>query len=174
LAGARDVEAWSGLRRLGEVLDRLRPRLRRFTDERGRELFDLPRAPRPSEEESAPVRYLPSYDNALLGHADRSRIVTEEHRRATMSANGVGAAAALVDGRMRALWTLERGKGSARLRVEALDALSAAEGRALEAEGERLLAFLAPDAASRDVALARGNVKRGGSAGATARATSRR
>jgi hypothetical protein len=173
-ASARDVEAWSGLRRLGEVIERLAPRLRRFTDERGRDLRDLPRAPRPAEDVPAPVRYLPSYDNALLGHADRSRIVTDENRRAVMSANGVGSAPVLVDGTMRAAWKLERGEGSALLRVQALGPVSSAEGREVEAEGQRLLHFLAPEVDRRDVLLTGAKVKRGGSGARAGAAPSRR
>jgi hypothetical protein len=70
-ASVMDVQSWSGLTRLKEVLDRLRPQLLAFRDEHGKELFDLPEAPRPDPSISAPVRFLGGYDNVLLGHADR-------------------------------------------------------------------------------------------------------
>ena len=63
---------------LREVIDRLRPQLRVFRDERGRELFDLPDAPRPDADVTAPVRFLPEYDNVLLSHADRSRFASDD------------------------------------------------------------------------------------------------
>src|SRR3954465_5126786 len=75
-AAPADVRTWSGLTGAGEILERLRPTLRIMRDDAGRELFDVPRAPLPSADVPAPVRFLPEYDNAVLSHADRGRIVS--------------------------------------------------------------------------------------------------
>ena len=77
-ASVLDLQNWSGLTRLKAVFERLRPELLTVRDEQGRELFDLPDAPRPDPDVPAPVRFLGEYDNALLGHADRRRIIPED------------------------------------------------------------------------------------------------
>src|SRR6266542_3686382 len=80
-ASVQDFQSWAGLGPMRAVVEELRPKLRTFRDERGRELFDLPKAPRPADDEEAPVRFLPEFDNVLLGSAERARIVTSTSRR---------------------------------------------------------------------------------------------
>jgi hypothetical protein len=147
-ASVRDMQAWCGLTRLGDVTERLRPELVTFRDERGVELFDLPEAPRPAEDVPASVRFLPYYDNALLAHADRTRIV-EDSLRAREVVFTVGCV--LIDGFVGALWKLARERSATVLRVELLGRVSKADRAAVAEEGERLLEFAAPEAASRDV-----------------------
>ena len=77
-ATTSDISAWCRLRGMAEVVERLRPRLRVFRNERGRELFDLPDAPRPDLGVPAPIRFLPEYDNLWLAHDDRSRVLSED------------------------------------------------------------------------------------------------
>ena len=90
-----------------EVLERLRPRLRTFGDDRGRELFDVPGALLPDPDIAAPVRFLPEYDNILLGHDDRGRIVSPGVSPWTE----VGWGSVLVDGFGSARWKMERDRG---------------------------------------------------------------
>jgi hypothetical protein len=114
-----DVAAWSRLTGMREVIDRLGPRLRRFTDARGRELVDLPDAPRPHEDTPAPVRLLPAYDNVLLSHADRSRFGPIAVS-AGATANGRWVGGVLVDGVVAGLWrsALDAERGVATITVE--------------------------------------------------------
>ncbi|MDQ3639260.1 MAG: winged helix DNA-binding domain-containing protein [Actinomycetota bacterium] len=142
-ATVRDVQAWSGLTRLGEVVDRLRPRLLSFRDERGRELFDLPDAPRPDPDTPAPPRFLPEFDNLILSHADRTRVIADEYRKAIASKNGMVPATMLVDGFVRGTWKTERSRQKATLVIEPFEALAKKDRGALAEEGERLVRFMA-------------------------------
>jgi hypothetical protein len=142
-----DLGSWSGLAGTAEVLEGLRPRLRVFRDDRGRELFDVPRAALPDPKTPAPVRFLPEFDNVALGHADRSRIVPEGVQQWTE----VGWATVLVDGFIAARWKLERQKDLATLRVEPFRPLARKEKAEVADEGARLMSFLEPDAGRRDL-----------------------
>lgn len=154
-AAVADVATWCRLTGLREVVDRLRPRLRRFRDERGRELFDLSDAPRPDPDVPAPTRYLPEYDNVLLSHADRSRVLdkSEAGRLYEPAARSTGSV--LHDGRLTATWRLHRDgdTGAATLVVRHLGRLPPGDADTIAAEGTRLLELLAPDAPDRDVQL---------------------
>ncbi|HEV7650201.1 MAG TPA: winged helix DNA-binding domain-containing protein [Actinophytocola sp.] len=153
-ASIADVQAWSGLTRLREVVDLLRPRLRVFADESGRELFDLPDAPRPPAELTVPVRFLPEFDNLLLSHADRGRVLSEAHRKRLFGVkNGVFPGTILVDGFVRGAWRVTRQRSAATLTITPWAKVSKKDGAALEKEGARLLDFLAADAGTRDVVL---------------------
>lgn len=139
-ATAADLVAWSRVTGLAEVFARLRPQLRVLRDERGRELFDLPRAPRPPASVEAPPRFLPDFDNVLLSHADRSRIVPDGIGDRIYKQFGHWSPL-LVDGRLRGTWKLDR--GAATLSIELGDKLTKAERAAVEEEGARLLEFAA-------------------------------
>jgi hypothetical protein len=155
-ATVADMGTWSGLSGLREVVDGLRPRLRVFHDERGRELSDLPDAPRPDPDTPAPVRFLPEYDNVLLSHADRSRVLVAGRLPPLFPGNGGRMGSVLVDGRFGATWRIATSPGTAVLTVEPFVPLAHRDRAALEEEGQRLLGFVAGDAA-RDVRIGPGS-----------------
>jgi hypothetical protein len=150
-ATVQDMQHWSGLTRLGEVAARLE--LVTFADENGKTLYDLPDAPRPDPETPAPVRYVPEFDNLTLSHADRARIISEEHRRRVFTVNGIIRATVLVDGFVRGMWKMESKRKAATLRVDLFAPVNDAERAALVEEGERLLAAAYPAATSREVTV---------------------
>jgi hypothetical protein len=146
-ATVADMGTWSGLSALREVVEALRPRLRVFNDQRGRELLDLPDAPRLDPDTPAPVRFLPEYDNVLLSHADRSRVLDPGRLPPLAPGNGGRLGTVLLDGRFAATWRIARFAHGALLTVEPFGAPARADRAALEEEGRRLLAFVAGDAA---------------------------
>lgn len=144
-ASVKDAQTWSGLTGLRAVMKRLRPRLRVFRDERGRELFDLPETPRPDPDTPAPPRFLPEFDNLLLSHADRIRVIHEDDRRRMATRNGQ------LPGVVRGSWQIRREAGAAVLVITPFEPLRADDRAALAEEGARLLAFAAEDAEAHDV-----------------------
>ncbi|MFE4689371.1 winged helix DNA-binding domain-containing protein [Streptomyces sp. NPDC056749] len=133
-AATADIRAWSGVAGLPAAVRALRDELVTFRDERGRVLLDLPDAPRPSPDTPAPVRFLPAFDNAILGYQDRSRIIDDAH----LGLSVAGLRAVLVDGRVAATWTTD----DRRLLVTPLRSLSAPEREAVREEGHDLATFL--------------------------------
>ena len=150
-ASSADVRTWSGVAGLREVIARLRPRLVTFRDERGRELFDLPDAPRPDPATPAPPRFLPEYDNILLGHDDRTRIIPSNTGLSIPAGRGGEYGSVLVDGFLGAMWRITRERDRAVLTVETGGAWSAADRAGVADEGARMLAFLAAEAADHEV-----------------------
>jgi hypothetical protein len=138
-ATVADVAKWSRVTGLRAVVERLRPRLRTFRDEAGRELFDVPGAPFPDPDTPAPPRFLPEFDNVLLSHADRTRITPADSPRLPLPAgNGARTGTFLVDGFLRGTWRLADG----RVRTEPFTPLRRREAAALDDEAERLRTFL--------------------------------
>jgi Winged helix DNA-binding domain len=139
-ASTADVQTWSGLKGLAEVIDRLAPRPVCFKDERGQTLYDLPDAPRPDPDTPAPVRLIAPFDNILLSHADRTRIVSDERRKTLFfSKNGVFPGTVLVDGWVAGSWELiGKGDGTS-IRVEPYTKFTSGAVDAITAEGGRLL-----------------------------------
>jgi Winged helix DNA-binding domain len=139
-AATADIRAWSGLAGLPATVAAMRDELVTFRDERGRVLLDLPDAPRPDPDTPAPVRFLPAFDNAILGYDDRSRIIDDAHRGLSVA----GARVVLVDGRVGATWSVEADT----VIVTPLRRFSRADRAAVAEQGRELASFL-PDNDSR-------------------------
>lgn len=150
-ASVKDVQTWSGLTRLSEVVEEMD--LITFTDEHGRELFDLPDAPRPDEDTPAPLRFLYDFDNLLLSHADRSRVITPRVKEQNFDPHGPIPRLVLVDGLTAGVWTTEIGKDRAVLRMRPFDPWPAAARDEAEREGAGLLAFLAGEVSDQRVEI---------------------
>jgi hypothetical protein len=154
-----DARTWSGLSALSEVFERLRPQFRIFFDESGRELFDVPDGPLPDPETPAPPRFLPVYDNVLLSHADRTRVIRAGDRQRMGYMEGVNFGSVLIDGFVGATWTIKREPKAATLRITLLDRLEKRERVAVEDEGARLLTFVANETSSRNVVVSENHAK---------------
>ena len=150
-ASLADMRTWSWLTGLGAVVESLGSQVLTYRDERGRALLDAADAPILTGEEPAPVRFLPEYDNALLSHEDRSRIMRAGYREAVFTRGAV-----LVDGFVVGAWRVERAARATTLSVELFEAVAASDRGDVEAEGHALLRFVAPEAVARDVRLVRG------------------
>jgi hypothetical protein len=150
-----DAQAFSGCKGLRAEFEKLRPQLKVFQNEKGQELFDLPRAPRPPANTPAPARFIPEFDNLILAHADRTRIVADEHRPALITKNLHVPATFLINGRVAGTWKIERAKKSATLIIHPFAPLPAKAKAELKYEGEPLLHFIEPDRMSKNVILMR-------------------
>jgi Winged helix DNA-binding domain len=133
-----DATAWSGVGGMRQVFESMRGELRTFRDEAGRELFDVPDGLLPGGDVDAPVRFLPEYDNTLLGHKDRSRVIADEHRPLVYIRAGLMIGTVLLDGFAAAGWRVKDGE----LALEPFRKLTNAEQKAIEPEAEALVAWL--------------------------------
>ncbi|WP_046506529.1 winged helix DNA-binding domain-containing protein [Streptomyces odonnellii] len=140
-ASSADLRAWCGLAGLPAAVAAIREELVTFRDEQGRELLDLPNAPRPDPGTPAPVRFLPAFDNAILGYHDRGRIIDTPHRGLSVT----GARVVLVDGRTAATWTTE----AATVTITPLRDFTRAERTAVIEEGQSLASFLSDNDSDR-------------------------
>jgi hypothetical protein len=141
-ATVNDAQTWSGLTRLREVTERLD--LRHYRGEDGADLLDLPDVRLPDPDTPAPPRFLPEYDNLLLSHADRKRVIPRPRPIPLLPGNGAAAGFVLIDGDWGAVWKLSRDGDTAIITITPFIALGHATRDALTAEASRLLDFLAP------------------------------
>ncbi|MFI1678211.1 winged helix DNA-binding domain-containing protein [Streptomyces sp. NPDC020607] len=152
-ASVKDMQTWARLTRLRVVFERLRPRLRTFRDENGVELFDLPDAPRPDPDTPAPPRFLPEYDNLLLSHADRTRVVPADYKGRTWKGN-VSYCVFLLDGFLAGVWRLAEDvkSGAAVLTIEPFGRRPGqAQREELVREAEWMLTRVAETSSSYDI-----------------------
>ncbi|MBK9746726.1 MAG: AlkZ family DNA glycosylase [Chloroflexi bacterium] len=152
-ATVSDAQTWSGLSKLKEVFEALRLELVTYKEEGGRaEYFDLPNQAIPDADTPAPVRFLPEFDNLLLSHAKRTRIISDQYRdRIFGSGNLRISATILVDGFVAGLWTVESAKKTAALVIAPFVPLAPADRDALTEEGERLIRMIDPEAKTHEV-----------------------
>jgi hypothetical protein len=148
-ATVSDIRIWSWLTGLREVVERLRPRLRTFRDEAGRELFDVGDGVFMDPDVPAPIRFLPQYDNIFLSHDDRSRILVEKMTVPDLVWKG----GLLIDGFVAAAWRIRRDKLGATMTIEHVHPVSGDQRLEIEEEATRLLGFLAADAETRNVQI---------------------
>ncbi|MGZ0151484.1 winged helix DNA-binding domain-containing protein [Kribbella sp. WER1] len=146
-ASVKDVQVWSGLTKLREVVERMS--LQVFQDEHGQTVYDVPDAVHPDPEIPAPPRFLYDFDNLLLSYADRTRVITDDHGRQGYRTQRPAPQILLVDGFTAGDWTVGRTADEATLTIRTYRPLTDAD--AVRAEAEALLAFLHPDAGSRKV-----------------------
>ena len=150
-ATARDVAAWAGFTAIGKTLEAMRDELVEYQDEAGRALYDLPKSTIVEGKAPAPIRFVAEYDNLVLSHADRSRILPDAHRKRVLLSAGRVLATVLINGFAGGTWKVEKVKKTARLRVELFVEPKAKLRREVECEGERLLDFAEPTLTAHEV-----------------------
>lgn len=150
-ASITDLQTWSGLGKLKDAVEKLKPELVVYRDEGKRELFDLPDMPIPDADTPAPERFLPEFDNLLLSHTKRTRVVADEYRKQVYLPALRVASTILVDGFVRGAWKVEKKKGVATLTIQPFAELTKQNRKALTQEGERLVRFVEGDAKSFEV-----------------------
>ena len=152
-ANAADMQTWSGLMGLKPVFERMRPELIAFHDG-SREIHDLPEAPRPDPDTPAPVRFIAEWDNLLIGHQRRSRIISDVNRKRIATPNGMVPGTILIDGFVQGTWKIEERAEDATLVITLFRTIDDADRADLEQEGKKLLAFLSSPDASRYLSVA--------------------
>ncbi|MDO9352745.1 MAG: winged helix DNA-binding domain-containing protein [Solirubrobacteraceae bacterium] len=155
-ATVKDAQQWSGLTRLKPVFDTLGDELVCFTGPGGELLYDLPDAPRPPADTPAPVRLLPEWDNLLISHVDRTRVLAEDRRQAMVATTNCYGASALVDGMVAAHTKISAPRKKAdhaTFDVFPYEKLTKASASAIETEAHALLTAMGDGYAEGDVVI---------------------
>jgi hypothetical protein len=153
-ATVQDVQTWSGLQKLNDAIAEMRPDLCTYCDERGRELLDLPDMPLPAADAPAPVRFLPEYDNLLLSHRSRTRVIPDKYHAHVFLTGLRVRATILIDGFVAGAWKIEKTKNTATLVIEPFEPLPQPDRDALVEEAERLVRFVEGNAKAFQVKFA--------------------
>jgi hypothetical protein len=134
-------------------MEAMREELVEYRAESGTKLYDLPNLPIVDGRKAAPVRFVAEYDNLMLGHADRTRILPEAVRKRVLQKAGRVMATVLIDGFVGGVWKIERKGKKATLRVNLLGAPSTAVRKQLDKTAAKWLEFAEPDAATREILI---------------------
>lgn len=153
-ATVADIETWSGFYKLKPTIEKLKPKLRVYSDGKKGEWLDLPDLDIPDADTPAPIRFLPEFDNILLSHKNRTRILADAYRKQVYLPGLRVAATILVDGFVAGVWKVERKKSDAMLTITPFESLSKPIRADLEAEAERLIRFMESDAKNVAVKIA--------------------
>jgi hypothetical protein len=144
-----DVVSWGGLRKVSlvdEAIRTLGDEVVTFQGEDGKALYDLAVSPRPRGDVPAPIRYLPKWDNLLLGYDNRERVLPARYRKVIIAKNGDVAPTFLVNGVVAGMWSSKLERNTATLNLEAFEEIGPEAWAALDEEGERLIRFVEPEA----------------------------
>ncbi|MEP7289081.1 MAG: winged helix DNA-binding domain-containing protein [Chloroflexota bacterium] len=150
-ASVTDIQTWSGLGKLKAAIDKLKPDLITYRDEQGRELLDLPDLPLPAADTPAPERFLPEFDNLLLSHSKRTRVIADVYRSKVYLPGLRVAATFLIDGFVAGVWKIEKAKSTAALVIEPFEPLTPQNRKALTDEAEQLIRFVEASAKSFEI-----------------------
>lgn len=159
-ASIADFARWAGIRtvaRAQAAIEALNEDLVTFRNDAGKPLYDLKDAPRPGSDVIAPVRFLPKWDNLILGYDVRERVLPERYRKAVIKINGDVVPTILVDGVVAGMWGTSVERNTALMKIELWDAVNAATVAALEEEGDKLVRFVEPEAAKYEVRISGSN-----------------
>ncbi|MYD10474.1 MAG: winged helix DNA-binding domain-containing protein [Chloroflexi bacterium] len=154
-ASVMDFQTWTGMTSLKAQLAAAFKELVEYRDDAGNACFDLPELSVSDAEAPAPIRFLPEYDNILIAHRDRRRILPEQHRKKVFVSAGRVLGTVIIDGFVGAVWRVQQDKARATLHVSLFEDTALAARDAIEAEGLALLRFIADGAEVYRVEIAR-------------------